>query len=305
MKTTLAVYFGIDRTYAAIFCQNAQGIEVLHIGIFPQILQKPEDIQAIASLLKKEFAPFSSMIQECHFSIPIEKVFIYQLPPTAIENTEEIKAMLAHEIRQSLPDAVLSDFDIYIIPGSTPSVPAPYLLAILTEQAYVHMCKQALSIFNAPIKYAQNSQFAAHSAFAYNYPEYAEKTAVIFGVQEKFMDVSVIHNNQLAFYSLFGIPSQENFGSIAIKVMTSILPQYIPTPDIALLYSNGLEKQLMDILAEGVTVPVSRLNAFRNIIPAPTLTVSAITLCGKTAHLFPAVLGAILPPLQEKDCIRL
>lgn len=28
--------------------------------------------------------------------------------------------MLAHEIRQSLPDAVLSDFDIYIIPGSTP-----------------------------------------------------------------------------------------------------------------------------------------------------------------------------------------
>ena len=68
---------------------------------------------------------------------------------------------------------------------------------------------------------------------------------------------------------------------------------------------HGLEKKLMDILAEGVTVPVKRLNAFRNIIPAPTLTVAAITLCGKTAHVFPAVLGAMLPPLQEKDCIRL
>lgn len=58
MKTTLAVYFGIDRTYAAIFSQNAQGIEVLHIGIFPQILQKPEDIQAIASVLKRNLLLF-------------------------------------------------------------------------------------------------------------------------------------------------------------------------------------------------------------------------------------------------------
>ncbi|MFM7157031.1 MAG: hypothetical protein ACKO0Y_04385, partial [Bacteroidota bacterium] len=78
MNTTLSVYFGSDRTYIALLNTAREGIEVMHANVFPHALKSELDINHLSQLITKDLAPFHGMVQEVTFSIPIEKVYIYQ-----------------------------------------------------------------------------------------------------------------------------------------------------------------------------------------------------------------------------------
>ena len=127
----------------------------------------------------------------------------------------------------------------------------------------------------------------------------------ILGVQERFIDVSVLTEGNLAFYSLYGITADDDFGSVCIKILTSVLPQYLPSLDLALLYGEGLRKDLLDTLSHAVTVDTMRFNAFRGLLSTTSLGISDIALCNKAAHVFPPAIGASLKPLQEKEIVYL
>ena len=305
MNTTLSVYFGSERTYAALLSQAKQGKEVLHVGVYPIVLKEETDIPLIAEEIKKDFASFHGMVHVINYSIPIEKVFIYQLPAVDPSQKDAIRAMLDDEIQKVEPEKKQNDYAIMVLPGNSSQEDEQHMLAVLTDKSYLSMCEKALSGFKAPIKFTQNSQFAAHSAFIHNYPEYVGKTVAILGVQERFIDVSVINEGNLAFYSLYGIADDEDFGSVCAKIFTSILPQYLPKPDLALFFGEGLSKDLLDPLAISLTVPVMRLNAFRMLLSGETLSVGELQLCSKAAHLFPPVIGASLPALQAKEIMNL
>lgn len=304
MNTTLSVYFGSDRTYIALLNTAREGIEVMHANVFPHALKSELDINHLSQLITKDLAPFHGMVQEVTFSIPIEKVYIYQVPNADLSRKAEIKELLSAEIQAVEPGKTPDDFLIMLIPGNTSDNGSKHMLAVLTDLELINLCKKCLSGFKVKISFAQNSQFAAHSACIANYPEYAGKSIAIFGVQHHFIDVSVLHAGNLAFYSLYGIPEGEDFGSVCVKILTSTLPTYladIPTPDLVLLYGEGLRKDLLDVLSQTVTNPTQRFNAFRSLLSSGSLAVSAISLCDKTAHLFPPVIGAYLKPLQEKE----
>ena len=209
------------------------------------------------------------------------------------------------EIQQAEPEKTADDFSIMLIPGHATEDGSKHMLAIMTDLALIDMCKKCFSSFKVPIKFTQNSQFSAHSACMMNYPEFAHKTIAILGVQERFIDVSVLTEGNLAFYSLYGITADDDFGSVCIKILTSVLPQYLPSLDLALLYGEGLRKDLLDTLSHAVTVDTMRFNAFRGLLSTTSLGISDIALCNKAAHVFPPAIGASLKPLQEKEIVYL
>lgn len=305
MNTTLSVYFGSERTYIALLNTAREGMEVLHVNAFPQTLRSEDDVPMLSQIISKDLAPYFGMVQMVNFSIPIEKVYIYQVPNADLTRKAEIKTLLNEEIKQVEPEKTADDFSIMLIPGHATEDGSKHMLAVMTDLALIDMCKQCFAPFKVPLKFTQNSQFAAHSAGILNYPEYAKKTIAILGVQNRFIDVSVISEGNLAFYSLYGIPEKEDFGSVCGKVLTSVLPQYLPPPDIALLYGEGLRKDLLDALSSAVTIPTMRFNAFRGLLSTTSLGISSIALCNKAAHVFPPVIGASLKPLQEKEIVYL
>lgn len=305
MNTTLSVYFGSERTYIALLNTAREGMEVLHVNAFPQTLRNEDDIQILSQIISKDLAPYFGMVQMVNFSIPIEKVYIYQVPNADLSRKAEIKALLNEEIQQVEPEKTADDFSIMLIPGHATEDGSKHMLAIMTDLALIDMCKKCFSSFKVPIKFTQNSQFSAHSACMMNYPEFANKTIAILGVQERFIDVSVLSEGNLAFYSLYGIPEQDDFGSVCAKILTSVLPQYIPSPDLVLLFGEGLRKDLLDTLSHAVTIDTMRFNAFRGLLSTTSLGISAITLCNKAAHVFPPAIGASLKPLQEKEIVYL
>ena len=305
MNTTLSVYFGSERTYISLLNTAREGIEVLHVNAFPQTLRNEDDIQILSQIISKDLAPYFGMVQMVNFSIPIEKVYIYQVPNADLSRKAEIKALLNEEIQQAEPEKTADDFSIMLIPGHATEDGSKHMLAIMTDLALIDMCKKCFSSFKVPIKFTQNSQFSAPSACMMNYPEFAHKTIAVLGVQERFIDVSVLTEGNLAFYSLYGITADDDFGSVCIKILTSVLPQYLPSLDLALLYGEGLRKDLLHTLSHAVTVDTMRFNAFRGLLSTTSLGISDIALCNKAAHVFPPAIGASLKPLQEKEIVYL
>jgi hypothetical protein len=305
MNTTLSVYFGSERTYITLLNTAREGMEVLHVNAFPQTLRNEDDIPMLSQIIAKDLAPFFGMVQAVNFSIPIEKVYIYQVPNADISRKAEIKALLDEEIKQVEPEKKADDFSIMLIPGHATEDGSKHMLAVMTALDLIDMCKRCFSSFKVPVSFTQNSQFAAHSACMVNYPEYARKTIAILGVQDRFIDVSVLSEGNLAFYSLYGIPEKEDFGSVCGNIFTNVLPQYIPAPDLALFYGEGLRKDLLDALTDAVTIKIMRFNAFRGLLSTTSLGISSIALCNKAAHVFPPAIGAGLKPLQEKEILYL
>ena len=305
MNTTLSVFFGSERTYIALLNTAREGMEVLHVNAFPQTLRSESDISLLSQIISKDLAPYFGMVQQVNFSIPIEKVYIYQVPNADLSRKEEIRILLNEEIKQVEPDKTADDFSIMLIPGHATENGSKHMLAVLTDRTLISMCKECFTSFKVPVKFTQNSQFAAHSACLANYPEYAKKTIALLGVQDRFVDVSVLNEGNLAFYSLYGIPEDEDFGSVCCKVLTSILPQYIPSPDLVLLFGEGLRKDLLDGLAEALNMETKRFNAFRGLLSTTSLTIGSIALCNKAAHVFPPAIGASLKPLQEREIVYL
>ena len=125
MNTTLSVYFGSERTYISLLNTAREGIEVLHVNAFPQTLRNEDDIQILSQIISKDLAPYFGMVQMVNFSIPIEKVYIYQVPNADLSRKAEIKALLNEEIQQAEPEKTADDFSIMLIPGHATETPKP------------------------------------------------------------------------------------------------------------------------------------------------------------------------------------
>ena len=80
-----------------------------------------------------------------------------------------------------------------------------------------------------------------------------------------------------------------------------LLSEYTPGIDAIFLYGLSLTKEILIDVQEslGLIVPViKRLNAFRMF--STSLTDREKEYCSRTAHIFPACIGAIMPNFQER-----
>ncbi len=303
MQPTLSVFFGSNRTYISAFTSSDKGLELTYVKTIPQIVsetdEQAEDIQA-AFMEIGDFLPQNLALQ--HVCLPIENVFVHQFPAVKTDIIEDVHQLLALEIRQTYPMYSLEDFNAFVLPLTPCLDGREMMLAVLIDKKYEHTCELASFQLGVPIKSTVVSQFAAHAALLYNYPEQVENTVIVFGIQEHFADVSVLRSGALAYYGLLPLNAKTNIPELFEQELEKLLSEYIPFADAAFVYGIGLTPALFREIKSSLSLPVQRLNAFR-MMTTP-LDPSTREYCARNAHLFPPIVGAVLPELQAAEIIR-
>ncbi|MFN8360868.1 MAG: hypothetical protein U0264_13220 [Candidatus Kapaibacterium sp.] len=303
MQPTLSVYFGSNRTYLSAFTSSDKGLELAYVKTIPQIVSETEelaeDVQA-AFMELGDVLPQNLAFQ--HLCLPIENVFVHQFPAVKTDVVEDVQQLLALEIRQTYPMYSLEDFTSFVLPLTPCLDGREMMLAVLIDKKYLHTCEMVAFQLGLPIKSTVVSQFAAHAALLYNYPEQAENTVIVFGIQEHFADVSVLRSGSLAYYGLLPLNAKTNIPELFEQELEKLLSEYIPFADAAFVYGIGLTPALLREIAGTLSLPVQRLNAFR-MMTTP-LDPADREYCARNAHLFPPIVGALLPELQAGEIIR-
>jgi hypothetical protein len=165
-------------------------------------------------------------------------------------------------------------------------------------------CEFVLGVAGIPLERIIISQFAAHAALLYNYPEHTGNTVALFTVQESFIDFSVLKKGKLVFYNLVSLPNHGELGAVCNAEIENMLAgQYVSYIDEAFLLGPGLTQATFTAAISEISVPARRLNAFRML--TTNLSQRDRDYCVRTAHLYPPCIGAALPDIHAGEIILL
>jgi hypothetical protein len=242
----------------------------------------------------------SERIRVC---FPDENVFVHQFPSVKTGNTEELKQLLSLEIRQAYPQHTLENYSSVVLPLAPKLDGKENMIAMMIEQKQLRIGDVLSENFGSVCERVVVSQFASHAALLYNYPEQIENTVILFGVQDRFADVSVLKKGELAYYGLVPFNFKEQAGEAFDKEIDKLLAEYIPFADSAFLFGPGLTRSMLVSVSKVLPLPTQRLNAFRMM--TTKFNGRERDYCSKAAHLYPPNVGAALPELQAAEMIKL
>ncbi|MBK9249642.1 MAG: hypothetical protein IPM69_16365 [Ignavibacteria bacterium] len=303
MQPTLSVFFGSNRTFVSAFTASDKGLELSFVDTIPQVVKEDdepqEDLHSALAQLSTHIPTDLTSLQIC---LPIENVFVHQFPAVNSKLIDDVKELLAFEIRQTYPMYALEDFNAFVLPLTPCLDGREMMIAVLVDKKYQLSCERAASELGIPIKNIVVSLFSAHAALMYNYPEQADNTVIIFRIQEHFADVSVLRSGLLAYYGLLPLNDRSAIPEIFEQELEKLLSEYIPFVDSAFVYGRGLTPTLLRDISQTLSLPVQRLNAFRMM--STPLDPRTREYCAKNAHLYPPIVGAVLPELQAAEIIR-
>lgn len=304
METTLSVFFGMDKTYIAMTAPGDKGLQLQYVNAISQTVRgEQEYLEALTSM--ESFLPeIAKKASRLVMTLPIENVFVHQFPSVENKEVSRVQRLLEFELKHSYPHHTVEDFSTSMYPMTKRTNGAAMMLALMMEKKYMMACEFVLGVAGLPVDAVYASQFAAHAALLYNYPEYEEQTAMVLGVQDQFLDVSVMKAGETVYYNLLPMQNTSDFAEICEKEVEKLLSGYVAYIDVALAYGSGLNKSMLDSCVGVVSAPVQRLNPFR-MTTAAALSPEQRVFCQKSAHLFPACIGSALPNPMEKNKIVL
>lgn len=301
MEPTISIYFDNDRTYLALFEPDNKGLSLAYINStnapidFANALEF-EDSAGVAQLneLIMEIAGAAS---KCSVSLPMESVFAHQFPAPIGLSPSETQDLLRLEISQHFPHHDAKEFTSSVFPLYPKLNQTQMMLAIILEKNTLSLLNMIVTQLYSELDRVEVAQLSAHNALAYNYPEFSNQTIAVFGVQGNYMDVSVMKNNQLAYYHLIPLNRGDNVGEKCENEIQKILEEYVPFIDSAFLFGSHLNKIMLDQAINKLSIPVQRINTFRML--TTTLGERERQYCSRIAHILPPCVGAILPSINR------
>lgn len=303
MESTLTIYLGNDRTYITAFEPSSKGLELVYINSIPQHVGTDADITEIARGLEAILPEIIGKNERLRLCFPNENIFVHQFPAVKSGNVDDVKQLLGLEIRQAYPQYSLENYRSIVLPLLPKLDGTEMMIAMMIDQKQLHIGYVISEIIGLPCERIVISQFSTHAALLYNYPEQIENTVILFGVQDRFADVSVLRKGELAYYSLVPFNSKELAGVAFEKEVEKLLTEYIPFADSAFFFGHGLTSSILTSVTKLLPVPAHRLNAFRMM--TTNLSPREREYCIKSAHLYPPNVGAALPELQNTEMIKL
>lgn len=304
METTLSVFFGTDRTYVGMIGQGEKGVELHYVNTVPSVLKGENDYLDVLMELEAFLPPIAAEAKRLQMCIPAENVFVHQFPAVARNNVDQLKALLQFEIKQAYPLHTFDDFSTTVYPLVPRLDGKEMMIAVMIDKKYLMACEFVLGVAAIPLDRTGISQFAAHGALLYNYPEHAENTVALFTVQESFMDVSILKKGKLAYYNLISLPRHEDLGAVCNAEIEKLLAgQYVSFIDEAFMLGSGLTQADLAAASKVLSIPVRRFNTFRMM--TTKLSQRDREYCARTAHLYPPCIGAALPDIHAGEEIRL
>ncbi|MBI3259818.1 MAG: hypothetical protein HYZ54_10145 [Ignavibacteriae bacterium] len=303
MQSTLTIHLGNDRTYITAFEPTAKGLELMYINSIPERIGIDGDIIELKHGLEAILPELNGKFEKLRLCFPDENIFVHQFPAVKSGNIEEVKQLLGLEIRQAYPQHSLEDYRSIVIPLIPKLDGKEMMIAMMIDRQQVHIGYVLSEILGLPCERMVVSQFSSHAALLYNYPEQIDNTVILFGVHDRFADVSVLKKGELAYYGLVPFNSNEGVAVAFEKEIEKLLTTYIPFADSAFLFGPGLTSSILSSLSSSLPVPTQRLNAFRMM--TTQLNDREREYCIKSAHLYPPNVGAALPELQSSEMIKL
>ncbi len=303
MKRILSVYFNIDRTYLAAFDVTPKGLDLVYINSteHPIDLENPDsELSMLAAQELEIFISDVPDVSEVNVTLPAESVLLSQIPGRLNMDEHQIKQLVGLEIRQAFPMFNFEDFSPLIVETGERMDGKQMLIAEIIPNNLIATAQSVLKGTNLKINRFEVSQFNAHSALLYNYPEQLDKAAALVSIQQQFIDLSVIKNGLPIYYSLVNFNSPDEIGTICENEFNKIMTDYVDYVETAFFFGSGLnieiykkaEAKLTEFLMTSI-----KFNAFRMV--TTNLEQREKDYCSRTAHIFPACIGAAIPPFHK------
>jgi Tfp pilus assembly PilM family ATPase len=300
MENTLSVLFDHDRTYISAVKPTPVGIALERIDSVAATINV-NDVHENAGEALQEF---EEILKNISFDIgsatavfPTSAAAIHQFPASADASPNEIRELLEFEIRQQMPGYKTDDFETTVYPMAAQSDGTEMMIAVSIENALVELAREVFSKAQITLSRVDVSQFAAHTAFLYNYPEHEQTTVMLVSVQKELLEISVLKGGKLAYYNVAALPSSVEIGGVCQREMQNLLAEYVPAIDAVFLFGPALTKTMLDSVQSALAVNVARLNSFRMMRSA--LDERARQYSARVAHVFPACIGGALPSQLE------
>ncbi len=299
MKKTLSFHFESDTTTVCELSKNSKGLELLSISTIrngiPPIGENILVFKNGLTKILKEVEEELKASERITISLPPETSLAKQIPFIEAHEEEKLKELLTFEIELLYPKFTVNDFYVKLFPIEGKSKSSQMQLAILMEKSYQKAIQDTFESFGKKVDVFQVRQLAAHSAFLYNYPELHSNTVVILGIQEKFIDVSIIREGKLYYYDLASFNSLKELGSLCQSEITKLLSGTVSFIDHVFLFGSNLTAESLSHAHAslfGIIQKVERINAFRMV--TTKLDQRTKEYCARTAHTFVPCIGASL-----------
>lgn len=305
MGWILSIYFNTDRTYLTLVREAPKGLALEYINSteHPILLENPESETSILGFkeLEKYLYDIKSNVTRVAVTLPSENVLVTQFTSESDEDLDELTKIVDKEIRNIYPQFTYQNFTSSIVPLGFELNGLRNMMAIIISKQDFESCKKFLHNFNLAVDIVEISQLNAHSAFIYNYPEHLKKNVAIIGIQNQFVDLSIIKNTQPIYYNLLNFKNKKEIPFVCDNELAVFQNKYdIPVEEI-FLFGIGLNKQILTETEELFThkeVKVSRMNAFRMM--STFLSDREKEYCRRTAHLYPPCIGACINPYHKR-----
>ncbi len=305
MGWILSIYFNTDRTYLTLVREGPKGLALEYINSTenPILLENPDSDTSILGFreLDKYLKDIKSNVNRVAVTLPSENVLVTQFTSESEEELDELTKIVDKEIRNIYPQFTYQNFTSSIVPlGFEPNGLRNMMAIIISKQDF-ESCKKFLQNYNLAVDIVEISQLNAHSAFIYNYPEHLTKNVAIVGIQNQFIDLSIIKNTQPSYYNLLNFQNKEEIPFVCDNELGIIQNKFDILVEEIFLFGIGLNKQILnetDELLRKKDIKVSRMNAFRMM--STFLSNREREYCQRTAHLYPPCIGACINPYHKR-----
>lgn len=305
MAQTLSVFFNIDRTYLTVIEPTTKGISLSYINSTLNYIDLEnlndegslKGIEELNSILKN----VDFTIDKIDVTIPAESVLVTQFPGRTGMDVEELRELIALEIRQAYPQFNPNDFSSNLIPMGDRLDGQSMMLAVIIPYEIIKSIYKILGHFNIPINNIEISQLNSHNSFLYNYPENIYKTTAIVGVQNNFIDLSIIKNSKPIYYDLISFTEKNQVGILLLEEFDILNASVANDIEDIFYFGTGLNNEVIEVAKQtfdGTGVNHHRLNAFRMVITK--LTQREIEYCSRTLHIFPPCIGGSFKPYHDR-----
>ncbi len=305
MKYHLTAYFNEERIYFALLEKGQKGFKAIdvnstHHPFSFMNIEEPSNSDAKREIeeILSEYEP--SEIEKISVALPTDNIFITQFPAHPDISVEELKNLVNFEIKNSYPQFSYDDFNsnVYeLVPHNSKYM----MIAVIISKKDLEQCSELLSILNKPINNIEISQFNAHNAYIYNYPDKHWNTVAFFNIGSSFIDFSIMLNKELFYYSIIATSSESTISQIIYDALNNAQIKYQIVIDAVNLFGSNLNKQIFEetrnLLMKTYT-DCQRLNAFRMM--ESNLSNRKRDYCSRVAHIFPACIGGIFPSIHKK-----
>lgn len=314
MNTILSVFFANDRVYLSGVKPHSTGMELVYlnstehsIDLEKEIdLDNPEGNLSLLGSQELEIILEDLTIKPTQLTVtlPVDSVQISQFPGDDSLSEKQLKELVNLEIRQTYPEFSSTNFVANIVPLAAKMDNKKMMMAIIIQKKSYENCKKFLSPLNLPISRIEMGQLTTHTAFLYNYPEFADKNVMLIGVEKKFVDISVVKGQKPIYYNTAKYKQLNELGEIMMIEFDTIQTEFVEKVDATFFYGPQLTHEFLEMMKPNVLAFVSetgRVNAFRMM--KTKLDKRDREYASRAAHIFPPCIGSAIPSYYKKLAI--